>query len=137
MKITQEVDYALRVVLYLCKLGYDERIEARVMSESEKIPSRFLMKLLRKLTKAGIIKSFRGINGGYSLNKLPGDITLRQVVEAIEGPIYVSRCITEPECCNLNRTSTCPVHKALGSVQQVMLKELERLNFEDIMKGDI
>lgn len=135
MKITQEVDYALRVVLYLSKRGYEEKVEARIISERENIPLRFLLKLLRKLIQVEIIKSYRGVNGGYALNKLPEEITLRDIVEAIDGPICVNRCILEPSACNLNRTSKCEVHKALGRVQKVLISELEAINFKDLVEG--
>lgn len=137
MRITQEVDYALRVVLYLSKLGYGEKVEARVISENENIPLRFLLKLLRKLTQAYVIKSYRGVNGGYALNKLPEDITLREVVEAIDGPIYVNRCQEDPTSCNLNRTDKCEVHRALGKVQSKIISELEGITFRDLVEGNV
>ncbi|MCY6355653.1 RrF2 family transcriptional regulator [Clostridium sp. ZS2-4] len=136
MKITQEVDYALRVVLYLSKLGYGNKIEAKVISHQENIPLRFLLKLLRKLKQASIIDSFRGVTGGYALAKLPKDITLKDVVEAIDGPIYVNRCLYDPSLCNLNRTNHCEMHKTLNRVQQKLLYELEDINFEDIIKDN-
>lgn len=137
MKITQEVDYALRVVLYLSKLGYGEKIEAKAISENENIPLRFLLKLLRKLTQVDIIKSFRGVNGGYALNKLPEEITLRQVVEAIDGPVYVSRCQIDPAGCNLSRANKCEIHRALGKVQSKIIMELEGINFKDLIEGKV
>lgn len=136
MKITQEVDYALRVVLYLSKLGYGTKIEAKVISQQENIPLRFLLKLLRKLKQASIINSFRGVTGGYALAKLPKDITLKDVVEAIDGPIYVNRCLYDPSLCNLNRTNHCEMHETLNRVQQKLLYELEAISFEDIMNNN-
>lgn len=133
MKITQEVDYALRVVLYLCKLGYGKKIEAKVISESENIPLRFLLKLLRKLKMAGIVESYRGINGGYALNKLPEEISFKDVIIAIDGPIYMNRCIFDPSHCNLNRTTRCEIHSALNSVQNNLIKQLQSVNFRDLM----
>ena len=74
MQINQETDYALRVVLYLSKLGINEKIEARVIADQEHVPIRFLLKLLRKLNQAQLVKSYRGVNGGYSINKSPREI---------------------------------------------------------------
>lgn len=132
MRITQEADYALRVVLYLSRLGYNARVTAKIIAEKESIPLRFLLKLLRKLKKAGIVKSYMGANGGYALNKEPEEITLKNVIEAIDGPIHLNRCLYDPEKCNLYRTSKCPVHHALYKVQSNLIKQLESINFKNI-----
>ncbi|WP_411681034.1 RrF2 family transcriptional regulator [Clostridium thailandense] len=136
MRITQEVDYSLRVIFYLSKLGYDKKIEAKFISEHENIPLRFLLKLLRKLTHAKIIKSYRGVNGGYALNMLPKDITLKDVIEVIDGPIYMNRCLCDPSYCNLNRADKCDVHFALAKVQNNLINDLKSINFDDILNGN-
>jgi Rrf2 family protein len=135
MRITQEGDYSLRVVLYLYKHGNGERVEAKVISESENIPLRFLLKLLRKLVGAGIVKSFRGTGGGYKIAKPASEVTLRQVIEAIEGPIYVNKCLCDDELCNLKRAQTCEIHTALGKLQSRLLSDMDHLSFEEIMKN--
>ncbi|GFP77624.1 RrF2 family transcriptional regulator [Clostridium fungisolvens] len=135
MKITQEVDYALRVVLYFCKLDYGTKIEARSISEHEKVPIRFLLKILRKLTHAKIVSSYRGVNGGYSLAKLPQEIHLNDVIEAIDGPTYVAKCIGEPEICNANRSGRCQLHNALNRIQNIVNEQLNGITFDDIMNN--
>ncbi len=137
MKITQEADYGLRVVLHLSKLGYGEKIEAKTISESEGIPLRFLLKLLRKLIQAEIVRSYRGVNGGYAINRLPEHICLKDVIEAIDGPICVNRCVIEPSLCNLNRSGVCMVHKAMTKVQKSLSLELESINFKQLVNGEI
>jgi Rrf2 family iron-sulfur cluster assembly transcriptional regulator len=135
MRITQEADYGLRVVLYLSKLEYGSKIDAGTIAETEGLPLRFLLKLLRKLIASGIMKSYRGINGGYSLNKLPEEITLRAVIEAIDGPICVNRCMIDPQYCNANKGTKCEIHRALGGVQQNLVTQLEKVNFKDLKEG--
>jgi len=137
MKITQEADYGIRVVVYLCKLGYGEKLESKVISEKEGVPLRFLLKLLRKLIKADILRSYRGVKGGYTINKLPEQINLKDVIEAIDGPICVNRCVIEPEFCNMNRTSVCVVHRAMTKVQKKLNAELESINFKQLVDGEI
>jgi Rrf2 family protein len=134
MRITQEGDYALRVVLYLCRLDAGTKIEAKIIADHERIPLRFLLKLLRKLSIAGIVQSYRGVGGGYALNKEPRQITLKDVIEAIEGPIYVNRCFYDSAFCSLNRTNTCDVHWALAKVQDRLLADLDGINFEMILQ---
>ena len=132
MRITQEADYALRVILFLSKLGFDNKIEAKSISESEGIPLRFLLKLLRKLKQSGIVQSYRGVHGGYSLAKKPGEITLKDVIESIDGPICMNRCIYDPQACNIGRTSKCEIHHSMARIQSVLSKELESVNFEQL-----
>jgi len=137
MKITQEADYGLRVVLHLCKLGYGEKVEARIISEKEGIPLRFLLKLLRKLILVDILRSYRGVKGGYAINKLPEQITLKDVIEAIDGPVCVNRCVIEPTFCNLNKTAVCVVHRAMTKVQKKLNAELESINFKQLVDGEV
>ena len=137
MRITQEGDYALRVVLYLCKSDSGEKIEAKTIAAHEKIPLRFLLKLFRKLTKAGIVKSSRGVGGGYAIEKPPEQITFKDVIEAIEGPIYVNRCLYDMSFCNLNRTNTCDIHRALGKIQSRLLADLQSVNFKDLLNQNL
>ena len=134
MRITQEGDYALRVVLYLYSCGQGQRVEAKVISLHENIPPRFLLKLLRKLTVAGITSSYMGYGGGYAAERPPEEITVRQVIEAVEGPIYVNRCFEAEELCNAGRAKTCAMHRALSTVQQKFLSELEAIDFSKILK---
>lgn len=132
MTINQESDYAFRIVLMLCKEGLNNRLDAKFLSEKGNIPLRFLLKLTRKLTQAGIVKSFRGINGGYTILKEPKNITLKDVIEAIQGPIIVQRCIYDKESCSANKTGHCSIHKALGGIQNTIVEELQKVNFEEL-----
>lgn len=132
MNITQESDYAIRAVLCLSILGEDKILEARIISENQSIPMRFLLKLLRKLKTAGIVKSYRGVKGGYSLGRSPENITLKDVIEAVEGPICINRCTYSPEECNANKNGKCAVHHALIGVQKKLIRELEEVNFKKL-----
>ena len=137
MKITQEADYGLRVVIYLCKLGYGEKVESKTISEKEGIPLRFLLKLLRKLIQVDILRSYKGAKGGYAINKLPEQINLRDVIEAIDGPICVNRCVIQPSFCNLNISGVCIVHRAMTKVQKSLNAELESIDFKQLVNGEI
>ena len=132
MNINQESDYAFRIVLMLCKEGLDNRLDAKFLSEKGSIPLRFLLKLTRKLTQAEIVKSFRGTNGGYAIMKEPKNITLKDVVEAIQGPIIVTRCISDTNACSANKIGHCAIHKALGGIQNTIVEELQKVNFEEL-----
>ena len=134
MRVTQESDYALRVIIFLYQKGIGERVEARVISEQENIPLRFLLKLLRKMAAAGIVHSYRGSGGGYAIEKPPEEITAREVIEVVEGPICVNKCLGDTTQCNMNRTSTCRIHRALQMVQDHLLANLDDLTFAQILE---
>jgi Rrf2 family protein len=132
MNINQESDYALRIVLMLSKEGLDNKLDAKTLSEKGSIPLRFLLKLTRKLTQAGIVKSYRGVNGGYAITREPKDITLKDVVEAIQGPFIINRCVYDQKACSANKTGHCSIHKALTDIQNTMMNELKQVNFENL-----
>ena len=100
MKITREADYALRIIAMLA--DENRQIEAKAIAEKNDIPYRFTLKILRKIVQAGIIKSYRGVNGGYVLNKKPSEITLKDVIETIDGKIAINKCMENPESCKNN-----------------------------------
>jgi len=135
MKLNQATDYAFRAVLYLSRLSRGEVVEARVIAEQEHIPMRFMLKIFRMLTQAGIVESYRGIGGGYALAKMPREITMRNVVEAVEGPVHVNRCLIAPDECNKRNTAKCAIHKALFSIQQTINDRLEEYDFETLSKS--
>ena len=89
MQITQETDYAVRLVDVLARSGV--HMEAGVLSEQAHVPLRFSAKILRSLVKSGIVCSRKGAHGGYRLARPAGDITLLEVLEAVEGPYRICR----------------------------------------------
>ena len=136
MRITQEVDYAMRVILYLYKHDPGTRVEAKVISESENVPLRFLLKLLRKLASAGVISSYRGTGGGYAVVKKPSQISLYDVEVATDGPVYVNKCLLDASLCNVGRANICEVHRELKKFQDKLVAEMKSLTFERILSHD-
>lgn len=135
MKVTQESDYALRILLFLSKLGKGVKVDAKTISETEGVTLRFTLKILRKLTMAKLVVSFRGVNGGYALNHNPAEISMKDVIEAIEGEIYLNKCLYDENLCNLSRSSTCKLHKAFEDIQKVVIKEFENKNLAQILES--
>lgn len=129
MQLNQATDYAFRLILHLAMLSEGEIANGNAISEQENIPSRFLLKIVRYLTKAGIVKSYRGIDGGFALAQSPNDITLLDVIKAMEGPVAIHRCLEDREACSKQCTEECPVHEALGSIQARMVEGLAQVNF--------
>lgn len=132
LQFNQATDYAFRTVLHLAALPFGTIEAAQAIAEQEKIPVRFLLKIMRSLTASGIIKSYRGVVGGYGLGRPAANITLLQVIEAMEGPIAIHRCLAEREACNKHCTQECPVHRNLARVQDQFVAALQRLDFASL-----
>lgn len=129
MLITRECDYAVRVVR---ALAGENRLSVGEICEREAITAPFAYKILKKLQKAGLVKGFRGVHGGYSLNKAAEEMTLYDIYSAVDPELLIIDCL-EPgyECVRNNGDdSLCKVHVELCSVQ----KELCRLLKEKSMK---
>lgn len=129
MKITREADYALRIVAMLANSG--KQIEAKVIAEENNIPYRFTLKILRKIVQAGYLKSFRGVNGGYMLNKNPSEITFRNIIEIIDGEIALNICLGETGCCS--NDGSCVLRQKLQRVQDTIKEELDKITFADVI----
>ena len=132
MRFTQETDYAFRIVQTFAKKGPGSYFTASDMSEQESIPYRFLLRVLGKLKKAKIVESRQGVDGGYRLARPADQVSLRDVVEAVEGEVRINRCLKNVSLCNAGHAPECSVHRALGQIQERFLKDLERHNFSNI-----
>ncbi len=133
MYITQEADYAVRIVGCLAKSG--GRRDARSISEEVAVTLRFSLKILGKLSAAGIVNSFKGNRGGYELARPPEKITLRDVLSAVEGPYAMSRCLHDGAC-SCGAACDCAFQKAFGRISEVINAELERVNFRQLLEEE-
>ena len=131
MYITREADYAVRIVSALCLDR--SRLDAGTISERTCVTLRFALKILRKLVSAELVRSYKGSQGGYQLIREPSEITLRMVIEAIEGTYYFSRCLA-PDCeCSRGADGICCYQKAFGKITDSVRKQLEDHNFADMI----
>lgn len=135
MRMTVETDRAMRTVLHLAE-NYPMCISAKEIAEEKNITSRFTLKILRKLKLAGIVKSIRGNSGGYALNKEPNEVTMFDVVYAIEGELCLQKCMENPENCNMHATSNCSIHKHLCQLQHEIEERLSGVSFEQLIEED-
>ncbi len=128
MYITLETDYAVRIVSELCKNS--EKLDAKTISTNTSVPLRFAVKILRKLVSLDLVRSYQGVNGGYRINKAPKDISLKTVVEAIEGTYCFSRCLAPDGVCNRGASGRCCNQRAFADITEQVNKLLESYNFE-------
>lgn len=142
MRITNETEYSLRIMHRLALAGEGGRLDARTLSEELGVPPRFTLKILRKLMGGGLVKSYKGASGGYSLAAPAADITVRAIVETIEGPLTITRCLDENCACGKpgmdgSDKTLCYFHRVMAGVNRLMAEELEKANLADAVAGDI
>lgn len=132
MQITREGDYGIRSVLYLSRQPFKKISFVNEISEEYRIPRSFLAKILQKLVKAKLVRSYRGVKGGFSLAKQAREITILDVIEAIEGKIHLNICLQDKKKCSFSRH--CPVHPVWSTVQIRFTEILKKINFEDLAR---
>ncbi len=136
MRITQEADYALRITSLLS--GRDSPIGAPELAEKVKVPTRFAMKLLRKLSLQGLVKSTRGASGGYSLAVSADQLTVRQVIEAIDGKIEISKCLSDCHTClNNPDKSVCRFHNVFAYLNEELTSRLDMLSIAQMTDKEL
>lgn len=131
MQITRETDYAMRCVLYLSGQP-DKIIMVDEIAREMATPKSFLAKILQRLVKAGVVRSFRGVKGGFQLNRAPGDISLLNVIEAIEGVVALNACALDSSICEFS--NTCGVHTVWVTLRVEFNELLRKHNFAEIAK---
>lgn len=132
MELTRQADYAVRIVLDLAEQPRARPVRSSDIARRQLIPRPFLTKIVQVLGKRGYLRTHRGATGGVSLARDPAGITLREVIEAIEGPIRLNRCAAGGYVCPLERR--CPVHPVWRRLQEMVLRELEKTSFESLLK---
>lgn len=130
MVMTLESDYAVRIVEFLSKS--DRKVDAHAISAEAEVPLRFALKILRKLVGGGIIVSFKGAHGGYRLARAPAEITLREVIESVEGPYMLNRCQQGEYYCT--HTTSCRFHEIYDEISRLVREKLDSYNFENLEK---
>jgi Rrf2 family protein len=131
MQITRQADYAVRAVLYLARMGNSERAATSTVAKEQNIPPSFLAKIISQLSIAGLLHTSRGARGGVTLARDPKDITLLEVVEAIDGPIQLNECVGSDGGCHFDEN--CPIKPVWCDAQEELVNRLKGTNFGDML----
>jgi Rrf2 family protein len=132
LRINRQTDYAARVVLALAQKGEGARLSSMTIQQDMLIPKSYMGRIVAQLAQAGLVTTFAGREGGLQLPRPASQITLRDVVEAFEGPVLLSECMQakgEDDCPFL---TNCPVRTKWGRVQVAMLREMAAISFADL-----
>lgn len=129
MRMTVESNYAIKITELLAEKN--DKMDAKSIAEKGDIPLRFCLKILRKLADANIVISYKGAKGGYALASSPDKITLKMVIEAVEGPFLISKCQgSEFGCTN----AQCRLHSVYAEISEAFSEKLASYNFGEIVK---
>ena len=132
MRITLESDYALRIITAMSRR--DGVTDAKTLAEETYVTLRFTLKILNKLVGGGIVESFKGAKGGYKLRLSPDEISLKMVIELIDGPIAIVRCLESAECCSLNQDKTaCEYHHIFDYISLDLASKLGKITISDVI----
>ena len=132
MQITRQADYAVRAVLYLARLGQEQRAATSQIAEEQQIPPSFLAKIVSQLSVAGLLQTSRGARGGVSLARDPDQISLLEVVESIDGPILLNECVGANGICSFG--DDCPMRPVWCKAQAELVERLKTTYFSQFVQ---
>jgi len=137
MRFTAKTEYAVRAAIEIGLLGQEKPAQVKEIASRQAIPERFLEQVMASLKKAGIIESIRGAQGGYRLAKPIEQITLTNIIEAIEGPMLVMECLSEDiEHNKCNKSSgVCSVRDVWKGVQSSLSQALDSITLAKLIKN--
>jgi Rrf2 family protein len=134
MQLSRRADYGVRLILDLAMQPQDTRSSTQEIAARQSIPLPFLAKIISQLSLAGLVVTFRGAGGGVTLARPATDINLLQVVEALDGPIALNRCLLQPGTCP--REDHCPVHETWQAIQHQLATALRETSFAQLAKRE-
>ncbi|MBQ8510895.1 MAG: Rrf2 family transcriptional regulator [Clostridia bacterium] len=137
MRITQEADYALRIVYVLA--GAENIMDAKSIADAVGVTERFTVKILRKLVQSGLVSSRKGASGGYGLAELPEKISMRRIVEIIDGPLEISRCLDSSYECSRtgHNKKCCTFHLVFDKINRSISDKLECVTLDSVINDSI
>lgn len=139
MKLTRASSYALHAVAYMAQQKAEKPVASHNIAEQRDIPERFLLKVLKPLVSARVLRSVKGPNGGYELARAPSDISMLEIIEAVDGPIRGLVPIGErrknPGAEKANAALNGKLETICTNSADVLRKHLEKVRISDLIAG--
>lgn len=135
MILTRASEYAIRCVLFLATREPDEVVSRRTISLEMDIPTQFLSKIAQRLARVGLIEIRQGAKGGYLLARPAGEISLLDVIEAVEGEVFLNQCLMRPDFCD--RSPHCPVHQVWHQAREGLRRVLSEADFASLARLEL
>ena len=130
LELNRRTDYAIRACIQLATTG-DSFLSGRLIAAETDVPPQFLARILVELVGAGIVEAQLGRSGGYRLRRSPADLTLRELVEAVEGPSSTVRCVLRQRACQPGEP--CSIHPVWAAARRGMLDVLSATTLADLV----
>ncbi|MCK4573822.1 MAG: Rrf2 family transcriptional regulator [candidate division Zixibacteria bacterium] len=132
MQFTKAEEYGILGVLYLAEKEQRVITPLSEISEAKVIPEKFLAKIFQSLSRSGIVRSHRGVRGGFTLAKAPEEITIKEVLEAIQGPYHLLKCVKQSELCDPDKF--CALRELLIIAERKLVAVFEGHSLADLVK---
>jgi Rrf2 family protein len=132
MKLSLAAELALRGSLVLAERYGQGLVTLEAVCAERKLPRQYLTKIFAALARADLVTAIRGKRGGYRLNRPPGQVTVLEIVEAVEGPIVLNFCQHKPSLCE---QTNCRIRPVWAQLQQVIRDKLGGLTLGDCLSG--
>lgn len=131
LKLSKKVDYGLMAISHIAHQETGTMVNAREIAELFDIPPELLAKVLQRLAKQGLIQSQNGPKGGYGLARNPAEITVREVISAIDGPVEMADCHKGYGCDQLVK---CTVREPIRRIQDSISSVLENMTVSELAR---
>jgi len=132
MQFTKAEEYGLLGVMYLAEKDRYVITPLAEIAEAQDIPEKFLAKIFQSLSRTGIVRSHRGVRGGFSLGKDPAKVSIKEVLEAIQGPYHLMKCITDIRICG--KDTFCALRELLIIAEDRLVSTFEKYTLADLGK---
>lgn len=132
--IRRNTDYAIRAMVYLANCNCKQAVSSATIAQYQGIPYQLVCKLMQRLQKAKLIESSMGAKGGFRLKRRPSAISLMEIIETIQGPLELNRCLMDLKACE--RMVKCPFRKKLSKMQKELNKDLRDTRLSDLINGN-
>ena len=135
LRFTKRADYGLMAIHYIAVHEDGGAVSVRRIAEEFSMPPELLAKILQRLSKERLIVSQNGPKGGYVLARRPMDITVGQVVRALEGPIHIVECLEEDSTCP--QMARCTLRRPVQKIQAAMSQLLDTMSLAELVGDDV
>jgi len=136
MQFTKAEEYGIFGVLYLAEKDRTLVTPLSEISKAQNIPEKFLAKIFQSLSKSGIIRSHRGVRGGFTLARDPSEICIKEVLETIQGPYHLMKCLTDIKACTMGKSDFCPLREILIIAEKRLVSVFDQYTLADLIKWE-
>jgi len=135
MRVSAKADYAIRAMIELAAVASDAPVKGDRLAQAQEIPPKFLENILGDLRNAGLVRSQRGVDGGYRLARTPAEVSVADVIRAVEGPIANVRGV-RPDDVEYTG-SAAPLRDVWIALRVNLRAVLEHVTLDDLVRGDL